>query len=523
MSKFNSRLARLTGTSAIRTVERATGVTYEGAPGYARDPKSELFLLAVNSMVGEDTFYERASDRDARLCELVARVAVEDFEWTLRFVGWLRTGALLRSVATVAAAEAVRARLDAGEAGGNRALVRAVLARADEPGEFLAYWTSRYGRRLPQPVKRGLADAVARLYSERSLAKHDSDAHAYRFADVIELTHPVPRDPQQAALFRYALDRRHDRPFGAPAELPTLVARERLLALPVEDRRAVLAGSLGEPGDVLASAGMTWESLAGWLQGPMDSVAWEAVVPAMSYMALLRNLRNFDEARVSNKIAEQVAHRLADADEVARSRQLPLRFLSAYRAAPSLRWSWSLEQALQASLANVPALPGRTLVLVDRSGSMFAPMSGRSKATRADAAAVFGTALAVRAQAADLVEFGTSSRVVRVARGASVLAVADRFGNLGGTNTADAVRRHFAGHDRVVLVTDEQTWAGRRGADPTAAVPGRVPVYTFNVAGYRYGYGPSGVGNRHTFGGLTDQAFAAITLLESGRDADWPF
>ncbi|MBV9097338.1 MAG: hypothetical protein JO079_04695 [Frankiaceae bacterium] len=104
-----------------------------------------------------------------------------------------------------------------------------------------------------------------------------------------------------------------------------------------------------------------------------------------------------------------------------------------------------------------------------------------------------------------------------------MLAVADGFGNLGGTNTAAAVRRHYAGHDRVVLVTDEQAWAGPHGANPTAVVPADVPVYTFNLAGYRYGHGPSGVGNRHTFGGLTDQAFAAIPLLESGRDHTWPF
>ncbi|SEG94949.1 hypothetical protein SAMN04489712_1562 [Thermomonospora echinospora] len=43
-----------------------------------------------------------------------------------------------------------------------------------------------------------------------------------------------------------------------------------------------------------------------------------------------------------------------------------MRFLAAYRAAPSLRWSWPLQRALDASLANVPRsvprLPGRTLV-----------------------------------------------------------------------------------------------------------------------------------------------------------------
>ncbi len=104
-----------------------------------------------------------------------------------------------------------------------------------------------------------------------------------------------------------------------------------------------------------------------------------------------------------------------------------------------------------------------------------------------------------------------------------MLRVLDRFGHLGGTNTAEAVRRHYRGHDRVVIVTDEQAWFDARGSDPTQAVPANVPVYTWNLAGYRYGHGPSGVGLRHTFGGLTDAGFGMIPLLEAGRDADWPF
>ncbi len=519
MSKFNLRGLLRTGTSPVASSGRPTGITFEGAPGYQRDPKSELFLLAVTSLVAEDTYYETASDRDARLRALVAQVAVADHDWTLRLVRWLRTGAHMRSVALVVAAEAVKARLDAGLAGGNRALIDAALDRADEPGEMLAYWASRYGRAYPKPVKRGVADGAVRLYSERALVKYDGDSRAFRFADVIELTHPVPQDPRQGALFRYAIDRRHARPVGAPAELGVLRARERLLATPVADRRAVLV----DDARVLGLAGMTWEQVAGWLQGPLDAAVWEALVPSMGYMALLRNLRNFDEAGVADAAAAQVAARLADPGEVARSRQLPLRFLSAYRSAPSLRWAWALEQALQSSLANVPALGGRTLVLVDRSGSMFCSLSRRSAVTRADAAAAFGAALAVRAASADLVQFGTGSEPVTARRGESVLVLAERMGNLGGTDTAAAVRRHFRRHDRVVIVTDEQAWAGSHGADPTTVVPARVPVYTFNLAGYRFGHGPSGTGNRHTFGGLTDQGFAAIPLLEAGRDGSWPF
>lgn len=519
MSKFNRRGILRTGTSAVATDERTSGATFEGAPGYARDAKGELFLLAVTSFVTEDTFYEAAAERDARLRELVAKVAVGDGDWVLRLVRWLRTGVHLRSVAVVVAAEAVRARLAAGIEGGNRAIVDAALDRADEPGEFLAYWAGRYGRAFPKPVKRGVADAAARLYSERSLVKYDGQARGFRFADVLELTHPSPRDERQSTLFRHALARRHGRDDVVPGQLGVLQARRRLLAVPVEQRRELLTGDEG----VLAPAGMTWEQVAGWLQGPLDAAAWQALIPSMGYMALLRNLRNFDEAGVPDEVAAQVAARLADPDEVARSRQLPLRFLAAYRTAPSLRWGWALERALQASLCSVPSLAGRTLVLVDRSGSMFTGLSRRSALTRADAAAVFGASLAVRSEGADLVEFGTDNRVVRVRRGESVLSLAGRFGNLGGTNTADSVRRHYRGHDRVVIVTDEQAWGGWRGEEPTKAVPERVPVYTFNVAGYQHGHGPSGVGNRHTFGGLTDQGFDAIPLLEAGRDQRWPF
>ena len=39
-----------------------------------RDAESELFLLAVTNMAGEDTFYERAAKRDARFVELVHTV-----------------------------------------------------------------------------------------------------------------------------------------------------------------------------------------------------------------------------------------------------------------------------------------------------------------------------------------------------------------------------------------------------------------------------------------------------------------
>ncbi|MEU0190458.1 TROVE domain-containing protein [Streptomyces afghaniensis] len=525
MARFNSKAARARPVSRVTSTGRVLR-TYEGGRGRERDARSELFLLAVSNFVSQQTFYETGADRDDRFAKLVRELAVTDPAWTAGLLGWLRGEGNLRTASVVGAAEYVKARLDAGATGGptGRQVVASVLRRPDEPGELLAYWTATYGRNVPKPVKRGIADAVRRLYHGKALLKYDTASKGYRFGDILNLVHaaPDPDKPWQGELFRYALDRRHHPDTAVPpASDRVLTAHHELMALPVAQRRAVVTAEGGA--ERLAEAGMTWETLAGWLQGPMDKAAWEAVIPSMGVMALVRNLRNFDEAGVSDEVAERVAARISDPAEVARSRQFPFRYLAAYQHAPSLRWSYALERALGHSLANVPALPGRTLVLVDRSGSMFwSRLSDRSELTRADAAAIFGTALALRAEHADLVEFGSTSDRVRFRKGESVLKILGRFGDLGGTDTTEAVRRHYRKHDRVLIVTDEQYTHHHRG-DPTEQVPADVPVYTWNLAGYRAGHGPSGTGNRHTFGGLTDAAFRMVPLIEASRDADWPW
>lgn len=525
MARFNTKTAKAQPTSRVTSTGRVLR-TYEGGRGRERDARSELFLLSVANFVSQQTFYETGAARDDRFATLVRELALTDPSWTAGLLGWLRGEGNLRTASIVGAAEYVKARLDAGATDGpaNRQVVASVLQRPDEPGELLAYWTSTYGRAVPKPVKRGIADAVRRLYHGKSLLKYDTASKGYRFGDILNLVHaaPDPEKPWQGELFEYALDRRHNPDTAVPpASNRVLTAHRELMALPVDRRRAVVTAPDGA--ERLAAAGMTWETLAGWLQGPMDRAAWEAVIPSMGAMALTRNLRNFDEAGVSDEVAARVAARISDPDQVARSRQFPFRYLAAYRHAPSLRWSYPLEQALGHSLANVPALPGRTLVLVDRSGSMFySRMSDRSELNRADAAAIFGTALALRAADADLVEFGTSSNRVRYRKGESVLKILERFGDLGGTDTTDAVRRHYEKHDRVLIVTDEQ-YAYNRHGDPTEQVPEHVPVYTWNLAGYRAGHGPSGKANRHTFGGLSDAAFRMVPLLEAARDADWPW
>jgi hypothetical protein len=517
MAKFNTRTAKAALRSPIVSPRTPAGLTHEGAPGFARDAKGELFLLAVATMVGEDTFYEDAAARDARFEALVAQVTLDDPQWVVRFVGWLRSEANMRSASLVAALHAAKAMVAAGVPG-SRPMVAAALQRADEPGEALAFWMGRYGRAIPKPVKRGIADAARRLYSEFALLRYDTATKGFRFGDVVDLTHPAPVSPGQGDLFAWALARRHQREQAVPESLAMVAANAALRAAAAQDATVLLDV------DALRAAGMTWEDTLSLAGSTVDRARlWTTLIPTMGYMALLRNLRGFDEAGVPDEVAARVAAKLADPQQVASSRQFPFRFLAAYRATQSLRWGTALEQALSASLTNVPALPGRTLILVDLSGSMDSSTAGRdSKLTRADTAKVFGSALALRTKPT-LVWFDHESGQVAVPKGAALLKLVESFPRRGGgTSTGEAVRRWYGGHDRVVIVTDEQAhYTGPY--DVTAGVPERVPVYTWNLGGYRLGHAPSGLGTRHTFGGLTDQALAAIPLLERRQDADWPF
>jgi hypothetical protein len=561
--RLNAATTAGPATSFVRSATDPTTTTHLGAAAHVREPKAQLYLLGTCLFAGEQTHHESAEDRMARFTRLVRSLTISDPGWTAGFLRHLRRECHIRTAAIIGAAEFVAVRRENQVVGTThtygghslaRRVVASVLVRADEPMELLAYWREHHGHAVPKAIRNGIADAVREMWGERALLKWDSPDRPWRFADVLSLTHARPRDPAQSAVWLHAQQRRRGHTRTLPPGLPVLRYRRELMKLPAHDgdgvnqRREWLlrAAAAGDVAGALRAAGMTWEALSGWLQGPMDAVAWEAVATScMGVHALLRNLRNFDEARVSDEVAAEIGRKISNPHDIAEARVLPFRFFAAYQQnSTSLRWSWALEQGLNRSLANVPALPGRSLVLVDRSPSMWdQALSEHSTLSFADGAAVFGTTLALRAEHADLIEFGESSQAVPFGPTDSVLPIVARFGKIGGTNIPLAIRNHFRPdfHDRVIIVTDEQTRAGelpyylyeysayraprwtRKHVAIDDLVPATVPVYIWNLAGYEAGFAPTGESNRHCFGGLTDGGFGLIPRLEAGLGVAWPF
>lgn len=487
--------------------------TFEGGQGFApSDPHMALFNAAVSGMLA-DQFYEKADARVARLVGLVPRC---DPAWLAQFIPWLRSEAHLRSAPIVLAAEYARAKFP-----NARQLIAATLRRPDEPGEMLAYWYGTYGRSLPAAVKRGVADAAANLFNEAALLRYDGRERPWRMGDVIEVVHPTPKAPWQSTLFKFALDRRRHAPVPDREVLVKVAKTLDAEAVPQDQRTPERLAGLVADRDVV----MSWERASGWVNGGMTAAVWEALIPTMSYFALLRNLNNFDKAGISKAAVANVIARLTSQSDVAGSRVLPFRFLTAYKAIENDTYKVALSEAADLSLSNLPALKGRTVIMVDCSGSMANPVGGgksRQPLSLSNLAGFTAESVASRCDEALIVPYNTGivgshapKRHVNILRRA-----AEGYTPNGGTHTWRCTEQAVAlagGCDRVIIITDEQS------ADMDGGKI-KVPVITWNLAGYNAHHAEHGKHNRLFVGGYSDTVLQTLpAVIGLGSTGKWPW
>lgn len=283
---------------------------------------------------------------------------------------------------------------------------------------------------LSGQVKKGLAAAFPK-FDEYQLAKYDRGG-PIKLRDVLFLCHAKPRDEAQAEVWKR-----------------------------------------------LVSDGLTtpdsWEVALS--SGADKREAWERLLRErkLGALALLRNLRNMREAGVDESLV------FSALGEMSTGRVLPFRFLAAARYAP--QWEEALERAMLKSVAAVEKLSGKTVVLVDVSGSMTAPLSRRSEMQRTDAA--YGLGVLLREIAEKVAVFSFSDNLVQVAarRGFALRDAIDASQRHNGTYLGKAVEEldRTEKYDRLIVITDEQAH------DRVPAPAGKG--YVINVASYKNGVG----------------------------------
>jgi 60 kDa SS-A/Ro ribonucleoprotein len=158
-------------------------------------------------------------------------------------------------------------------------------------------------------------------------------------------------------------------------------------------------------------------------KGPL---VWKAITRQMRPQALRMNLNTLLRHEVfsvgsgkgDQELVDYVASRLADADEIRRSRQFPYHFLAAYLNADESvpqKIKAAMHQAAELACGNVPELPGPVVIGLDTSGSMASPVTGNrgqgatSKMRCVDVAALFAAAILRRNPDSVVIPFDTAA------------------------------------------------------------------------------------------------------------------
>lgn len=407
--------------SRMNTAVKSTIVTHEGAAAIKpKHPIDQLRRAVSACLLWERQFYEDGVEIAERIAEIVKQCEPSDVE---ALAIEARHDLKLRHTPLWLLA----ALADQGNSASAETYAK-VINRADEMGELLAMFWKDGKRPIPGAMKRGLAAAFAK-FDAYQLAKYDRKT-AIRLRDILRLVHPKPADEAQSALWKSVID-----------------------------------GTIKSPD--------TWEAALSGGADKRETFTRLLSESKLGYLALLRNLRGMANAGVDSGLIRKAILERKGAHNV-----LPFRYIAAARAEP--QFEPALDEALCAAIEGLPILPGKTVVLVDVSGSMDCALSSKSDLTRIDAACALASIIHGEVRV-----FSFSEHLIEVPprRGmAGIDAISGSQAHWGTYlgRAVDQINRTVQ-YDRLIVITDEQSH------DPVGFPKGKG--YMINVASNQNGVG----------------------------------
>lgn len=488
--------------------EKKVVINHEGAKAYVMTPAEELYSAVVTTGLSSIT-YEKGNDRLERIQSLIQK---NDPEFVAKLAVYARKDMHLRSIPLVLATELAK------ETSGTDLVsktVNGVVQRADEITELLAYYQLANERtetkklnKLSKQIQKGLAKSFNK-FDEYQFAKYNRKGDV-TLKDALFLVHPKAKDETQQTIFSKIVHDTLETPYTWEVELSVL--GQKKFENETERKQAFKS---------------KWEELI--------------FSNKLGYMATLRNLRNILEAEVAPESMSKVCHYLSDERAVQNSKQLPFRFLAAYRElknidSPYLSSVWTaLEEAIQASAQNIKGFGFNTSVVIaaDVSGSMQKPVSPKSKILLYDIGLLMSMILQSRCPNVVTGIFGDRwLRVPMPKQGIlnNVDAFYKREGEVGYSTNGylvieDLIKRKEI-VDKVMLFTDTQMYDSNRTGisfentwNRYKIIAPNAKLYIFDLAGY--GRQPIDIKRNDVYliAGWSDKIFDVLNALEDQKSA----
>ncbi len=450
-----------TNVKAPKLVKR----THGGAVASNVGPEEQLRRSVMACMLWEDSFYESGDKIAKRIASLIKLV---DPQKVANMAIDARTNQKLRHVPLLIAREMARLPNHKGLVSN---LLPEIIQRADELAEFLAIYWKDGKCPISAQVKKGLAKAFGN-FNEYNLAKYNRDG-AVKLRDAMFLCHPKPADVGPTTIKHRTYKDGH----------------AKHLLRHTDSLYAKLAeGTLATPD--------TWEVALSDGADKFETFTRMMQEGKLGALAFLRNLRNMEQSGVDKALVIDYSKR------VDLGRVLPFRFIAAYRSVPN--WQNMIEDMMLRCLQTIPKLPGKTVLIVDSSGSMHGrKISAKSDLSRLDAAGAL--AILVKEIAENPVIYATAGsdtlrrhatmqvparRGFELSRLFSELQLRDKIGQ-GGIflkQVMDYVYDQEHTADRVIVITDEQDTSGSN-YDPAQANAFGDSNYLINISCDQNGIG----------------------------------
>lgn len=430
---------QLFSTRRGRLLPTADAINEAGGSAYRLPARARLAQYLMTGALN-GTFYADAADQLNALLEAAEEV---EPEFLARAAIHARRKGYMKDAPALIAA--LLTRKDA-------RLARIVFERVVDNGRMLRNFVQIM--RSGQTGRKSLGTGPKKLV-QRWLERADdlrllnaSVGNQSSLADILKMVHPRPADAGREALYGWLIGKSVEE-----SRLPPVV-------------QAFEAFKRGE-GEM---PNVDFRLLTGL---PLDSAQWKAIALQAPWQMTRMNLNTFARHGVFDGETDAVvAARLRDAEAIRRARAYPYQLLAAIlhtaREVPAAV-KLALQDALDISLANVPELAGRVWVLVDVSGSMTSPVTGRrGSATSAvscvQAAGLIAAAVLRKNPAAGVVAFDTEARALDLNPRDSVATNTGRIADCvgGGTAVSSAfawLNAQGAPGDTVILVSDSESWA----------------------------------------------------------------
>lgn len=517
MAKMKDRNAQLQAAiGAIAPVERIIesnsipkedAQNRQGHAAYGIDDELRLISM-LNVLKLEPQYYRSENETMRELRDLIERIGLKDPYFVCQAIKYsrcMRDG--MRSINHLAAA--LVAPFIAGKDYAKRfyslynkkTKEGGCIFRPDDMSEIKDVYDALTNSTLSNAMKKGFASAIESL-DNYQLAKYKKS-----IIDISNLVHPKSRLSNAII----TIDGKEMRTLDALMQGITVSADTWEVAN-------------SEAGQIVAKAvkeGKLDKTEAEKVLTEAKNDNWESLLTEgkLGILAALRNIRNMMKDP-RPEVIEKLCKLLSNPEAIKKGMIMPYQMDIAYEIVNeefrNSQYSFDVKQALEKGLElAIPnlqhALPGKTLIMLDCSGSMHMSCSQGGKRMRASASSKAGllAAIVAKATGADVIRFGDSARYENYDRNKNVFDLGKQLANdnMGCTNISAAfelARKNRKSYDRIILLSDNEANRGctryayqsyvRDVCSPyiyavDLAAYGTMPVKNDGKVQYYFGYG----------------------------------